>query len=403
MNSQLSLIYKEKILRYSHVLPFSVLVFIIALLPSGQIGEYNIKYIIALLCILSFFILFLSGKLYPEQLRVIIYGFLLSVFLGIWVLIGYINNYTLAINQYQGFLVTIMISMLIIGLFKNNINSLQIILYSMVFGNAMYSIIKITITLLIYLKYISFDHFINIMDLSGVKPVTLELIPGLIRIQTICDIFSPFAIYMILIKGSKKTKIDILVIIIALVSIFLSYSRAIWALTAFVIIISFIRDRISSKSVISIIFTIISSFIIFLSANDIVSNRFQEGTTKMSDQTRSLQTDALLKLFSESPIIGKGMGAYVPDVIRDIDAPFTYEVQWLAFLMQLGIIGITLIVTPILAGLIYIFHTKNRLDWSFLYIIWILLSFTNPYITSSISSLIFASCILAPNIRKESR
>jgi hypothetical protein len=76
-----------------------------------------------------------------------------------------------------------------------------------------------------------------------------------------------------------------------------------------------------------------------------VWNTFRQGfdfTTGDAGLGRALQFHALLRGWSESPLIGKGLGAVAPDVIRDQQQPWAYELVYVALLFATGILGVAL-------------------------------------------------------------
>jgi hypothetical protein len=57
---------------------------------------------------------------------------------------------------------------------------------------------------------------------------------------------------------------------------------------------------------------------------------------------RALQFEALIKGWSESPLIGKGLGAVLPGIIRSQEQPWSYELVYVVVLFTTGIAGVAL-------------------------------------------------------------
>jgi hypothetical protein len=57
---------------------------------------------------------------------------------------------------------------------------------------------------------------------------------------------------------------------------------------------------------------------------------------------RALQFRSLIQGWTESPLIGKGLGAVAPDVIRSQEQPWSYELVYVALLFTTGILGVVL-------------------------------------------------------------
>jgi len=110
-----------------------------------------------------------------------------------------------------------------------------------------------------------------------------------------------------------------------------------------------------------------------------------------SDTGRTEQARALWGEIKARPILGKGMGAHVATDSRTITQKYSYELQWLAFLMQfgiMGVIGILLLVAASTRDLVMAKHPAK--PWVLLlFVLWLLESLTNPHITSSYAGAAF--------------
>ena len=117
-----------------------------------------------------------------------------------------------------------------------------------------------------------------------------------------------------------------------------------------------------------------------------------------SDDTRSLQIQSLLLEHEQYSFIGKGMGAYAEDNIRDPVLLHSYEVQWMAFLMQFGLIGLILLGIPlgfIVYGFVHAPITRVKCAFLCLFLLWLLSGFTNPFLISLTSGIIYAVFFLS--------
>jgi hypothetical protein len=124
----------------------------------------------------------------------------------------------------------------------------------------------------------------------------------------------------------------------------------------------------------------------------IVELRVLSRNTTASDTTRKLQINALLNEFYQSPYLGKGLGAYVSTNIRDPILKHSYEVQWMAFLMQFGIFGLSLILIPlgfIAFQILNIPHCQAKYAFLILYQLWLASGFTNPFLISLGSGILY--------------
>ncbi|HLF99954.1 MAG TPA: hypothetical protein VI916_05750 [Acidimicrobiia bacterium] len=103
---------------------------------------------------------------------------------------------------------------------------------------------------------------------------------------------------------------------------------------------------------------------------------------------RSLQFEALWSGWSNSPLIGQGLGAVAPDVIRSSEQPWAYELSYVALLFTTGVVG----VTAYAYGIAWIFRQAGTMirehsEWSptLLALLvgmtgMLVANFTNPYL-----------------------
>ncbi|GGM18575.1 hypothetical protein GCM10010841_28360 [Deinococcus aerophilus] len=311
---------------------------------------------------------------------------------------GIINENTYATEQFKGVVVTLVV--IAIALFfaaGHEIRRLQA-LKAIVLGNFIYCILKLFIIILIYLKLLSFDVLIGVFNFLNTTPVTLEILPRVLRIQTISDILSPFIVGILLYKRDIWVKYRAMILFILFASILFSYARAIWLLTFAVVILN-PQQAILKKNYFIRATTAVSLFasLMILGPAQYLINRFYGENIAASDQIRSQQIAGLLEYSLARPFFGHGFGAYIPGIIRDSNAPYTYEVQWLALLMQVGILGLFVLLVYLMLGFVFMVKSRQSTYWIALYFMWLLMGFTNPYLTSSVAGIVFAICLYLSN------
>jgi len=368
----------------------SLFCLVVSALPSGTVGNYNLKLILTGFCALAFFLAFTSQKINASAIKALLICLCSGLAIGFWVINNQSFSISYAIGQYQGFFTTFLVCGILIFAYLQKKTQSSYIFKAIIIGNLLYCIFKISVVALVYLRILSFQGFLNIMNYFGVEPITLEILPRLIRVQTISDVLTPFLILVVTKESPLHKKYKYTILLIFIVSLFLSYARLLWIVAIFSLIMNSPKMRISTKNlgaiVAMIIITVLS--LLYFPLNIIV-DRFFSNDTYASDTARSTQIKGLLVYFEEKPILGHGLGSYVPGLLRDNLAPYTYEVQWLAFLMQLGVLGLILLLFILFAGLVFIIYRSESTTWPFMYIVWLLMSFTNPYLTSSVSGVVF--------------
>ena len=124
-----------------------------------------------------------------------------------------------------------------------------------------------------------------------------------------------------------------------------------------------------------------------------LSARFNSTSTTISDQIRDEQSYYLWMGFNELPVFGHGAGSYVREYLRSDVILYSYELEYLSFLYQFGIVGFCLIIIPT----IYMFartclENVNDSNVRILVVvnllIWIIRPFFNPSFLSSNAGMI---------------
>lgn len=384
---------------------FLLLIFSITLLPSGTLGSFNFKVILFQICLISVTAYTLTrGRHLKKIVLNLSYYFVISVVLSFWWLLGAVNSEEFASAQIVGILSTLFVCLLCYASLELKIVKRATIGRAIISGAVLYCAIKIIVVCLIALKIVSFVQFLRLMEFFNYIPVTQIIFGNVIRIQLINDILSPFALAGILIYSRGSKKLDVLSIVgasILFISILLSYSRFTWLILFLVVLMYFFYHQFNMRKT-SLVFILVlaglTSYGLFgESIGASLGNRFSNQLNEVSDTTRSDQIIGLLGMFDQSPVIGNGLGSYVKTVIRDVSQPYTYEVQWLSLLMQMGILGIFVLILAILPLYFRLFHyftQKHFLMTSLLLTVWVLSGFTNPYLTSSTAGLVFSFFIV---------
>lgn len=382
---------------------FLVLAFLVSMLPSGSVGGTNVKFIAVIIVLLLLIVEFWISGMRRVTVYLVLSGVMSIGIIGIWLILGLHNGNIYAFAQFQSFVVTILLVLIIIAVFVNRPRSARHIIHAIILGNLFYCVIKLVLIGLIYFKIVTFQAFLNIAEFLNTTPITLEIIPRLIRIQTINDVISPFLLFYLLKENYKFKKYNFFLIFIFLLSLFFAYSRALWLLTAIILsiyVFSNIRNEVNRKVVSYLLIFLLVIPIIIYRSGDLFSNRFSSQTSSSSDRTRIVQSIELYDKFSESMVFGHGLGAFVENVIRDEKEPYSYESQWLALLMQIGLLGVSFLCAGIYVGFLYLYKHESKSGWPFVYILWISLPLTNPYMISSISAIVFVLCLLIPTINR---
>lgn len=112
-----------------------------------------------------------------------------------------------------------------------------------------------------------------------------------------------------------------------------------------------------------------------------------------SDSARYMQYVALIDLFWEYPLFGAGLGAHA-SVIRSYEAPYSYELTYVALLAKVGIVGSLIIILGAVAFLVKLIrHGVSSFGLFSLVIGFILITATNPYLLNVVGMSLLAFLI----------
>ncbi|MFT6901221.1 MAG: hypothetical protein ACJAXS_001411 [Colwellia sp.] len=402
--SEYKMIFKKKIsISKVFVLSFLLLVFLSALLPKGSLFGFPIRTLLLLLCFTLFLFQIVSAKKIPGDIFKDLVPYL-SIFVlsFIWISIGVFGNTAHAassISQFLAFVITFSIPLLAIYLYKSNQLSAKRIIQGVVYGYAASAIIKVLMVVLIFTGFVEFSTLFNSFKLVfGFEPVTQLISAGIIRFQYVNDVLAPIVLLLCIsnyggFQKNKHTRLFLLSFIV--LCWLLSFSRTLLALGVMSIIFGAILCRKSvRRSFYFTFFLLLISVFSFKSEyiTEVVDKRFFSSEAVNSDHHRITQFESLIVDIDVAPFLGRGTGARSKDILRNKEKEFSYEMQLLALFMQIGFLGVGLILLSLLFTIrkyfkspFYIFNSVFIAS----YLIFILSCFTNPYMFSMSSGLVF--------------
>jgi hypothetical protein len=119
------------------------------------------------------------------------------------------------------------------------------------------------------------------------------------------------------------------------------------------------------------------------------------------DSPRYEQFYSLLKLFLQNPLLGSGFGSNA-EIIRSSEAPFSYELTYMALLAKVGIIGsfIMIIISIILINKYITKYNQYKYVLFLCIINFILITSTNPYLMNFIGLTIISLWIAVSLTKK---
>lgn len=379
---------------------------------TGEHGLFNPKALSLLLALIGTVLSFLSDSVF-ERAQVWVVVIFLTLF-SLLLISGFVfvhNHPQLDVSstfdQFKVFISTICSGSMAIYWYLSRQVSYETIVKTLIYSNLCYNLAKIAVLVGLVIGYI--DIF-QVMEWGYSLMATGMGRSGPGRIQFSTDIPTPYLLCFVMMAPVLGVKLSPwtrwLYIITAVMSIFFSYSRYLWIVTAFVFILyvlisqtilSFAVRTLTLAAILTSVVTAIGSDDIFL----ILSHRFASEESVESDRARHLQVKALLEEFEKAPVFGQGLGSYADRSIRAAQQPHLYEVQWIALLMQMGVIGwLGLWGIYVLLGAPLLSPPYSKVSASFLvlYLWWVFGGFTNPFLLS-LNSGVLSSLFYITGIR----
>jgi hypothetical protein len=122
-----------------------------------------------------------------------------------------------------------------------------------------------------------------------------------------------------------------------------------------------------------------------------IENRYFGRNADISDSFRDEMRPVLLTEISRHPIIGGGIGSYSESLIRFVDTPWNYELQWLSFVMHFGVIGVSIILLLLFSFFMNCFIRKKTIfiNLSLLYFLWLMTGLFNCFLLNSSAGVVF--------------
>lgn len=390
------------------LIPYFLLIIVGLSLPSdGSHGLLSPKSITFFSAVIGFVLYLLTEKkIKQSHLPLALFFISFILFLLIWTFVGLTNSNTPAsvvADQFKLFSITLSVPLMTYYLYKNQKISAEKMLKMCVYTNGAYCLTKIT---LIIFHLIGWVNIWDILQQVGFKLQSMTIFGSLQRLQTSIDISTPF-IFMVALFSEQlnlqiKPRTRNAYLALAIISNFFTFSRFLFFVQGCAFLFYFCSlsfNKIQKTFLISLAFLITT--VVSVGPENIttsINHRFFSQANNQSDQTRVVQVNALLKQHEQAPYLGVGLGGHVPSLVRDNKNQHSYEVQWVAFLMQFGIFGVLyLLICVSMIGYSLLKPPINRTKLAFfsLFILWILSGFTNPFLISLQSGILYTLFLLA--------
>lgn len=389
-------------LRRLMILPFLLLIVCGLMVPSdGGHGILSIKSLVFLSSVLTVSLCILTNqKINQIQHKIICFLLLSLFFLLSWVLISLLYNETpldSTWDQFKIFWITLSVIAMSIYLVTSQLIAFKTLLKTVIYANCLYSTFKIALVILHLLKVI---NIFTVIESLGIRFMSMGILNALPRLQTSIDIATPFILFFFLQSKNVQVKFNRsfswYFLIISMLSIFLSFSRFLMFVGFLSVILHVFT--LPLKKIVKIIPIFVLAVVLGIAAlgidnaYTIFEKRFLSKESQSSDLDRTEQVRDLIAEHDAFPFFGKGLGSYAENNIRDLDVKHSYEVQWVAFLMQFGLIGTFILCMGLLALAIKILsrpYNRKKVALFFLFLAWLFSGFTNPFLVSLTSGILY--------------
>lgn len=399
-------------LRRCFAFPFFLLLIAGLSVPSdGSHSALNIKSLTfgaTTVSLMAYVLMVKKISLY--QWKVICFLLCSIIFLMTWSMIGLYNQTPEHSIMEQAKVLWLTVSLVGMSAYvvSEGLMSFKSFLKTILFTNFAYSVLKI---IFVILHLLGIVNLWSLMETLGIRFMSMDIYGALPRFQTSIDIVTPFLLFFFLqaprfeIVWSRTFKTVYLTV--TLLAIFLSFSRFL----TFIAIVSLVLHTLTLSSgkllrILPLFLVGVGLFVSWIGIDNIYfvfERRFLSSDTFQSDQVRSYQIQALMNEFSKYPILGKGLGGFADESIRDPALPYSYEVQWAASLMQFGIVGLTILLIPlgiITSKILWRPLTKEKIALFVLFFGWLAAGFTNPFLLSLASGIIYSLFLLTGKMNR---
>lgn len=372
---------------------FLGLIILLILIPPSSFTSVKVAYISFFLVVFMFFFLYLGM---PNIKESGLYSFILGLVLVLALIlldISFGNDYSLKLGAKY----LLFYTLISIGIYLLNNGWLKVktfylvILYSVV----SYMILKNIIMFLPFLGIVTSNEIFSIVKFYvGSSTLGYWGAEGVFfRMSFGGDIVVIFTLYFFLINDVLRSLVtkafEGTFILNGILFSLLTFTRFYWIVILFALIV-FLARNATIKYLSYIIFM---AFLLFLVNWEVFVGLFENLIVRLLDfkstDVKAEQSRFLISAWEEAPLMGRGISFYVPEYFRGMREPYTYEVQWLALLMQIGIVGLMGVgyyMSKIIPN--NLLNKKNILI-SVGYLFFILSAFTNPYLFVSSSAVIY--------------
>ena len=320
------------------------------ILPSGILRGISIQRICIYALLLVSFVIALKEKPLLELIR----QFKLEIFVTgaglLWWGTSYLRGEAYCTQFFSLLYVTLFLFTAVVILIRCDVLNLDMLVRCMVvmlFGKMLE---KMGMELLFLFDRIPYEQVGELYrNLFGTDVTTMTMDVGtieFIRVQSSSDaiVFSLSPALWFLPQINKEVR----ALLFGLTGAFslIVFSRIYLAQFAFfaIVLLVYYGRKASKKIKIGAAAVLMLTAVFWLKpAFELIRLRFFSSYVSESDSIRMEQLQKFMEEIPKHLWLGKGMGSYLPDYLRSIETPFSYELEYVSYIYQLGIVGFMLI------------------------------------------------------------
>jgi hypothetical protein len=330
---------------------------------------------------------------------------IVALLLG-WMFLGILYGdtpFSSVFDQFKLFLITLTVVGIVLYYVEGGVIKPQWLFKCAIYTNFIYSSAKV---LGATLHIAGLVNILTFMQKTGIRFMSMDIHAGVIRLQTSVDIITPYLLLFVLNSerlGLKFPKgFRYAYIAVSLLSVLLSFSRYLIVVSWIALFLYWmtIRPIKQLMGALVVIFVLVMGVSALGPENvyKVIEKRLFSIDNYYSDQTRVDQVNAMTNEIACYPLLGKGLGGYATECVRDDHLLHSYEVQWVAFTMQLGFVGVTLIIFAFFVlGWRYFLppYLLPKMTFAAMFLLWLVSGFTNPFLISLTSGIVYSLFAMA--------
>ncbi len=388
-------------------------------LPSGKVLDIPIKLILFSITTFSMIVYLVIRNELCVSRQLIVFLCTLIPLLS-WFLLGVSNGFEATglkiLVSFISFFLIVVITIVYIYNFSS-IGSLRFVEKALYISVFFFVFFKLILEMLFLAGIISYYDCVHLLkEILNGSTMTLQMdIAGfrVSRFSTPNDTIPLVLLSYDMVKKDRTLIVRFIQFILFGLYSFIVFSRIIFVQFVLVYFICGLLVKENSRRKVTawvFAFLALTLAILFYSSNDpngngylmsLLVTRFSGKQVSYSDSIRALQARFLWKGIKDNFLFGQGLGAYSKEYVRSSISPASYELEYLSFLFQFGIIGFSLIIVPILYSSFKetVGNTTDRsmrLLVLFNFLIWAGKPLFNPqFLSSSSGAVVSALCLLA--------